>query len=230
MRIKSCVALVTGANRGIGHHFAQGLVERGASRVYAAARNPRLVTASGVEPIALDVTDPQSVAAAAARAGDVTLLINNAGVALTQDLVRGDLAQIRQEIETNVFGTLAMIRAFAPVLSGNGGGQIVNILSAASWFTYPGSGSYAVSTAAQWSLTNGVRLELDAQGTVVTGVHVGMVDTDMTAALDVEKIDPADLVQIALDGIEDDLVEIVADDLSARAKAALAGAPSLMIP
>lgn len=230
MKIENSVPLVTGANRGIGEQFARRLRERGASKVYAGARDATLVTVPGVEPISLDITDPESVAAAAVLADDVTLLVNNAGVAHAQNLVDGDLDRIRAEIETNVFGTLSMIRAFAPVLARNGGGAIVNVLSAASWFCYPGSSSYAVSKAAQWNVTNGVRMELDAQGTLVVGVHVGMVDTDLTAALDVQKMSPAEFVEIALDGLEDGQVEIIADDLSLRAKAALAGAPGLRVP
>ncbi|OZM80773.1 SDR family oxidoreductase [Pseudonocardia sp. MH-G8] len=230
MKIENSVALVTGANRGIGEQFARSLRERGASKVYGGARDAASVTVPGVEPVQLDITDPESVTAAAALAGDVTLLVNNAGVAHAQDLVDGDVDRIRAEIETNVFGTLSMVRAFAPILARNGGGAIVNVLSAASWFCYPGSSSYAVSKAAQWNLTNGVRMELDAQGTLVVGVHVGMVDTDLTAGLDVEKMPPAEFVEIALDGLENGQVEIVADDLSLRAKAALAGAPRLLVP
>ncbi len=228
--IENSVALVTGANRGIGQHFTRLLLEGGAAKVYAGARDVASITTPGVEPLALDITDPDSVAAAAQRAGDVNLLVNNAGVALAQEVVSGDLAKMRTEIETNVFGTLSMIRAFAPVLARNGGGAVVNILSAASWFTYPGSSSYAVSKAAQWALTNGIRLELSPQGTLVTGVHVGMVDTDMTAGLEVEKLDPAEFVRITLEGLENGLTEIVADDLSARAKAALAREPTLSVP
>lgn len=230
MKVEGAVALVTGANRGIGQAFARELLARGASKVYAAARDAGRVSVPGVEPVSLDVTDLESVAAAAALASDVSLLVNNAGISLAQELVTGDVARMRQEVETNVFGTLSMIRAFAPVLARNGGGAVVNILSAASWFTYPGSGSYAVSKAAAWSLTNGVRMELDPQGTLVTGVHVGMVDTDMSATVDMAKADPADFVRATLNGIQDGLVEIVTDDLSRRAKAALAGAPGLFAP
>lgn len=228
--MENTVALVTGANRGIGQQFARLLLERGAKKVYATARTIERITVPGVVALPLDITDPQSVSAAAEQAQDVTLLVNNAGVSHAQDVVTGDLDKIRAEVETNVFGTLAMVRAFSPVLARNGGGAIVNILSAASWFTYPGSSSYAVSKAAQWSLTNGMRLELRAQGTTVTGVHVGMVDTDMTAGLDVEKTDPAEFVRIVLDGLEKGRPEIVADDLSQRAKAALAHDPGLFAP
>lgn len=230
MRIESAVALVTGANRGIGERFARELLARGAAKVYAAARDVGRISVPGVEALALDITDPASVTAAATRAADVTRLVNNAGVAYAQDLVTGDLAKIRGEVETNVFGTLAMIRAFAPVLRRNGGGGVLNVLSAASWFTYPGSGSYAVSKAAEWSLTGGVRMELADQGTQVTGTPVGMVDTDVSAAFDVEKIDPAEFVRITLDGFERGEAEVVADDVSRRVKAAVASPPGAFVP
>ncbi len=225
MKIENSVALVTGANRGIGAQFARDLLRRGASKVYAAARDTGRIDVPGIEPLEIDITDPRSVAAAADVAGDVTLLVNNAGIDLAQDLVAGDLAQIRREMETNLFGTLSMIRAFSPALARNGGGAIVNVLSAASWFTVPGHSSYAVTKAAAWSLTNGVRLELASQGTLVTGVHVGLVDTDLTANLDLPKMKPAEFVRITLDGVEDGRVEIVADDLSLRVKGALSGVP-----
>src|SRR5687768_7733610 len=156
MQINGAVALVTGANRGIGRHFAQQLLERGA-QVYATARRPDQVDLPGVKVLALDITNPASVAAAAAAAPDVNLLINNAGIALHTDLVGGDLELVRRELDTHFWGTLSVIRAFAPQL---GGGAILNVLSALSWFAYPGQGAYAAGKAAGWSLTNSVRLEL----------------------------------------------------------------------
>src|SRR4051812_22517288 len=116
MDLNGTVALVTGANRGLGRHFAQQLLERGASKVYAAARDPRTIDLPGVEPLALDITDPEAVRRAAAHAADVRVLINNAGVSTGTDLVTGDLDAIRLELDTNVYGTLAMIRAFAPAV------------------------------------------------------------------------------------------------------------------
>ena len=222
MQIENAVALVTGANRGIGEQFAHELLARGARKVYAAARDISRGSVPGTVPLALDICDAGSVAAAAAAAPDVTLIINNAGVAHAQNLVDGDLDRIRAEIDTNLFGTLSMVRAFGPVLVANGGGAILNVLSAASWFTYPGSGSYAVSKAAAWSLTNGIRLELEPHGTQVVGAHVGMVDTDMSAAVDLEKMDPAEFVRIALDGLERGDIEVVADDMSRAAKSSVA--------
>ncbi|MCC3764066.1 SDR family oxidoreductase [Glycomyces sp. TRM65418] len=231
MQIHGSTALVTGANRGIGRHFAQQLLERGATKVYAAARNPESVDLPGVEALRLDITDPASVAAAAATASDVTVLVNNAGISTLANLVNGDEALIRQDMETNYFGTLNMVRAFAPVLAAGGGGAILNILSGAAWRS-PGmlADSYAASKAASWSLTNGVRLELAAQGTQVSGLFVGMVDTDMTAGFDVPKADPAAVARAGLDGIESGSLEVLADQATVDLKAAMSADPALLYP
>ncbi|MEV4715339.1 SDR family oxidoreductase [Micromonospora sp. NPDC049374] len=226
MRIAGSVALVTGTNRGLGKHFTQQLLERGATRVYATARNPELIDIAGVEKLRLDITDPQSVADAAAAAPDVTLLINNAGLATGANLVSGDLSKIRLEMDTHFYGTLGMVRAFAPVLASNGGGGILNALSALSWFSYDGANAYSAAKAAAWSLTNGIRIELAEQGTLVTGLHLGAADTDMAAGYDGDKMAPADVVRAALDGIEADKLEVIADEWSAYVKASLAGDPS----
>jgi NAD(P)-dependent dehydrogenase (short-subunit alcohol dehydrogenase family) len=226
MKITDSVALVTGANRGLGRHFAEQLLERGA-KVYATARRPHLVDIPGAEVLRLDLTDPGSIAEAAAAAGDVTLLVNNAGVSTYQNLVTGDRDQIRLEMDTHFFGTLDVVRAFAPVLAGNGGGAILNVLSALSWRSYDGANAYSAAKAAEWSLTNGIRLELAGQGTTVTGLHLSSTDTDMVAAFDIPKNDPADVVRTALDGIEAGLVEIIADEDTAQAKAALAADPAV---
>ncbi|MFI7596705.1 SDR family oxidoreductase [Actinoplanes sp. NPDC049681] len=223
MKISGSIALVTGANRGLGKQFVTTLLERGATKVYATARRPELIDVPGVETLRLDVTDPDSVAAAAAAAQDVTLLINNAGIATGQNLITGDLSEIRREMDTHYFGTLAVIRAFAPRLAG---GAILNVLSALSWFSYPGANAYAAAKSAEWSLTNGVRLELAAQDTLVTGLHLGAADTDMSARFDGPKISPEQVVTAALDGIEENRLEVLADDWSRRVKASLAGDPS----
>ncbi|MEU1590756.1 SDR family oxidoreductase [Micromonospora sp. NPDC005710] len=226
MRISGSIALVTGANRGIGRHFAGQLVERGAAKVYATARNPEQIDVPGVERLRLDITDPRSVEEAAAVASDVTLLVNNAGISTFTNLVTGDLSKIRAELDTHFYGTLSMVRAFAPVLGANGGGGILNVLSALSWFSYDGANAYGVAKAAEWSLTNGIRLELAGQGTLVTGLHLGSADTDMMAGYDGDKMDPADVVRAALDGIEAGRVEVLADEWSAYVKASLAKDPS----
>jgi NAD(P)-dependent dehydrogenase (short-subunit alcohol dehydrogenase family) len=234
MQLAGSVALVTGANRGMGRHFVRELLARGARRVYATARRPELLDAADaggrVVALPLDVTDPAAAAAAAAAAPDVTLVVNNAGVQTSQRLVTGDLAEIRREMETHYFGTLHVVRAFAPALARGGGGAVLNVLSAVSWLAYDGVGAYAAAKAAQWGLTNNVRLELAAQGTLVTGLHVGAVDTDMMAGRDVPKSDPAAVVRAALDGVEAGRLEVLADDASAQIKAALSADPSALYP
>ncbi|MGW3788676.1 SDR family oxidoreductase [Micromonospora chokoriensis] len=226
MQINGSIALVTGANRGLGRHFARQLLERGATKVYATARNPEQIDIPGVEKLRLDITDPGSVEQAAAAASDATLLINNAGITTFTNLVNGDLGKIRSELDTHFWGTLSMVRAFAPVLGANGGGAILNVLSALSWFSYDGANAYGVAKAAEWSLTNGIRLELAGQGTLVTGLHLGAADTDMMAHYDGDKMDPADVVRVALDGIEAGRIEVLADEWSAHVKASLANDPS----
>jgi NAD(P)-dependent dehydrogenase (short-subunit alcohol dehydrogenase family) len=223
MQISGAIALVTGANRGLGRQFATQLLERGAAKVYATARRPELVDLPGAEVLRLDITDPVSVKAAAATASDVNLLINNAGITTGANLVGGDLALIRREMDTHFWGTLSVIRAFAPQLSG---GAILNVLSALSWFAADGAGGYAAAKAAEWNLTNAVRLELATQKTLVTGLHLGAADTDMMAWYDGPKTDPAVVVRAALDGIEQDRIEVLADEWSVQTKAALAEDPS----
>ncbi|MDO9410824.1 SDR family oxidoreductase [Patulibacter sp.] len=226
MDITGTTALVTGANRGLGRHFASQLLERGARRVYAAARDPSTIDLPGVVAVALDVTDPASVAAAAALAGDTTLLVNNAGISQPQPLLSGDLEVMRREMETNHFGILATLRAFAPILAANGGGGVLNVLSAMSWGASPGVSGYGASKAAAWSLTNHARLELAAQGTQVTGLYLALTDTDMTAGFDAPKNDPADVVRAALDGLAAGAAEVVADEDTARVKAELSRDPA----
>jgi NAD(P)-dependent dehydrogenase (short-subunit alcohol dehydrogenase family) len=225
MDITGSIALVTGANRGLGRQFAQQLLERGATKVYATSRRPELIDVPGVEVLRLDVTDPESVAAAAAAAGDVTLVVNNAGISTRANLVTGDLADVRREMETHFFGTLGVVRAFAPVLARNGGGGIVNVLSALSWFSIDGANAYAAGKAAAWSLTNGVRIELTGQGTQVTGIVLGAADTDMMAGYDGPMSSPADVVTTALDGVQAGDWEVLVDDWSRGVKASLARDP-----
>ncbi|NED06144.1 SDR family oxidoreductase [Streptomyces sp. SID6648] len=221
MKIEGSIALVTGGNRGIGRHFVQQLLDRGAAKVYAAARNPRTIDAPGAIPLALDITDPDAVAVAAAAAPDLTLLVNNAGTSTGNDLVGGELASIRQEFDTNFYGPLAMIRAFAPILARNGGGGILNVNSRLSWLSYPGANAYAASKAAAWSMTNGVRLELAGQGTQVTGLYLSSTDTDMMAGWDIPKNDPSAVVTVALDGVETGAPEVLADQETRETKASL---------
>ncbi|SFF65871.1 Short-chain dehydrogenase [Actinacidiphila alni] len=228
MQINGAVAFVTGGNRGLGEKFVRALLDGGAAKVYAAARNPASVTVPGAVPIALDITDPASVRAAAEQADDVTLLINNAGAISQVDLLSGDLDAVRNEFETHVFGTLDVTRAFAPVLARGGDSAVLNVLSVLSWVTVPSVPVYSAAKSAEWSLTNALRLALRGQGTQVTGLHVGYMDTDMAADVDAPKEDPAKVARLALDGIEAGLHEVLADDLSRQVKAGLAADPSAL--
>lgn len=232
MNIAGSVALVTGANRGIGRRFVDELLARGAAKVYATTRHPERVPAGEftdprVELLRLDLLDPASVTDAAAHASDVTLLVNNAGIATRTNLLgEGDLENIRLELDTHFFGTLGVIRAFAPVLAANGGGAIVDIHSALSWFSYDGSNAYSVAKAAEWAMTNGVRLELAPQGTLVQGVHLGAADTDIMAGYDGPMIDPRSVAVASLDGVESGAIEVLVDDWSRQVKASLAHDPA----
>ncbi|GAA1609529.1 SDR family oxidoreductase [Actinoplanes couchii] len=221
MELPNAVALVTGANRGFGRHLTVQLLERGA-KVYAAARDPRTVDVPGAVPLALDVTDPASVAAAAAAASDVTLLVNNAGIAGGESLIGGDLDGIRRDMETNYFGPLLLTRAFAPVVAANGGGAVLNVLSVLSWL-HPGpAGSYSAAKAAAWALTNASRELLAPSGIAVTGLHVGYMDTDMAAGIpDDRKVDPAVVAGLALDAVARGDAEVLGDELSRQVRAGL---------
>ncbi|WP_406108871.1 SDR family oxidoreductase [Micromonospora globbae] len=229
MKIAGSTALVTGANRGFGRHLAAELVTRGAT-VYAGARNPDTVDLPGVTPVRLDITDPASVAAATERARDVNLLVNNAGSGTGADLLHGDPERIRLEMDTHYFGTLSVVRAFAPVIAGNGGGTVLNILSVLSWIALPNAGAYSAAKSAEWALTNALRTQLAERNVRVAGLHVGYMDTDMTAHVTAPKLDPADVARIAVDGIEADSYEILADDLSRQVRAGLAGGVAALYP
>ena len=229
MRIEGSTALVTGANRGLGRRFAEELLARGAS-VYAGARDPGSVALPGVTPVALDITDPASVAAAAAATGDVTLLINNAGSSTGAGLLDGPLADVELEMNTHFFGTLAVTRAFAPQLAAGGGGAILNVLSALSWISFPASGAYCAAKSAEWSLTNATRQQLAPQGTLVTALHVGYMDTDMVRRITAPKSDPALVAKLALDGLEAGQAEVLADEVSQGLQAKLSGGVTALYP
>ncbi|MBW4443355.1 MAG: SDR family oxidoreductase [Plectolyngbya sp. WJT66-NPBG17] len=214
MEIANSVALVTGANGGLGQYYVEALRSRGATKIYAAARNPNLLAdlvatdPNTIIPVALDVTNEESVNQAAAQCQDVTLLINNAGVGFNQGLIAAsDLSQARMEMEVNYFGTLMMCRAFASVLKQIGGGAIVNMVSMVARVNLPFNGSYSASKAATLSLTQGVRAELAAQGTLVIAVLPATIDIGMGKAYPDPKVSPEEVVndalQAAIDGIED---------------------------
>lgn len=229
MEISKQVAIVSGANRGLGKELALELLARGA-KVYAGARNPESVDLPGAIPLQLDITNPESVAAAAEIASDATLLINNAGSSTGASLLTGKMEDIHLEFDTHVFGTLSMIRTFAPVIESNGGGSILNILSVLSWINIGSEGAYSAAKSAQWGITNSLRLQLAPKKIKVAGLHVGFMDTDMTAGLEAPKSSPTDIARIAIDGIEAGLYEILADDVSRQVQQGFAGGVAALYP
>jgi NAD(P)-dependent dehydrogenase (short-subunit alcohol dehydrogenase family) len=232
MRIEGTIALVTGANRGIGKAFVEALLERGATKVYAAVRDIATVTDADarVVPVQLDVTEANRVATVARELGDVELVVNNAGIARPATPLSAELDAARAELEVNYLSLITTTQAFAPVLAANGGGAFVNVLSVASWVGSPILSTYAASKAAAWNFTNGARVELKQQGTHVVGVHVGFVDTDLTAGLGLEKIAPATVATVALDAVEAGEPEAVVDDFSRQVKAGLSDDQHTLYP
>ena len=229
MKLQDSVALVTGANRGLGLAFTQALVAAGA-KVYAAARDPASIKQAGVQAVKLDVTNAAEIEALAKKLGDVTLLVNNAGIALGSSfLAPGAIEAQRSELDTNFFGPLLLARAFAPVLAKNGGGAIVNVLSALSWVTFPSNSTYSATKSAAWSLTNGLRNELAGQGTQLLGLHVGYMDTDMVRHIEAPKSKPEDVVRQALEALEAGKSEILADDVSRKIKQNLSAEPGVYL-
>lgn len=215
MEIRNSVALITGANGGIGKHYIEALRERGAARIYAGARNPKsleeiaAVDSQRIIPIALDITNEQSVSTAVTECSDVSLLINNAGIGLLKGFITAvDLSAARAEMEVNYFGTLTMCRAFAPVLKENGGGAIVNMLSILGRVNFPMNASYGASKAAGYLLTQGVRAELAAQNTLVVGVMPGTVDTPGSQHFPPPKVAPEVVAQAALQAVIDRLEDV----------------------
>ncbi len=231
MKVKGLNVLVTGANRGFGRALTEALLDAGAGRVHAAARDPATVTTRGVEPVELDVTNPAQVEAAARLCNDVDLVINNAGIAMMAPLLADDsLESLHRHLEVNAFGTLSVSRAFAPVLAARGGGALVNVLSVVSFFTSTALATYSVSKAAAWSITNGLRAELADQGTRVMGVHVGFMDTDLTAGLEVDKSDPALIAGQVIQALEEGRDELLADPLTRQVHAGLSASGYLREP
>jgi NAD(P)-dependent dehydrogenase (short-subunit alcohol dehydrogenase family) len=231
MKIENAVVLVTGANRGIGQAFVRELLARGAKKVYAGTRNPVAATTAGVQELRLDVNQPDDVAGAVAMAPDVTLVINNAGIAQPGGFLAEDSEEVARRIfETNFFAMLRVSRAFAPVLKANGGGALLNVLSVASWVNGGELAAYSASKSAAWSLTNALRNELAGQKTQVLGLHMAYVDTDLTRGLEAPKSSAEDIVKRALDGLEGGLDEVLADDLTVQVKKGLNAARSVYLP
>ncbi|MGC4851445.1 SDR family oxidoreductase [Micromonospora sp. DT15] len=224
MQINGSTALVTGANRGLGKAFAEALLARGAT-VYATARRVESIDIPGAVALQMDITDPASIEAAAGKVGDLNILINNAGTSTQAPLLGPSLENIRHDFDTNFWGTLNVTRTFAPRLAG---GAILNVISALSWYSFaPSSNGYAASKAAEWSLTNGIRLELAGQKTLVTALALAIADTDMMAGIDIPKLAPHEVVSQALDGLEAGKIEVIADKPTANVKASLSGDPAL---
>jgi NAD(P)-dependent dehydrogenase (short-subunit alcohol dehydrogenase family) len=221
MRVEGAAALVTGANRGLGAAIAQALLDAGA-KVYGAARDPATITNQGLIAVPLDVTDGDDIAIAARTCRDVSIVVNNAGILRSSaSLAEGAVDAARAEMETNFFGSMRMARAFAPVLSRNGGGALVNMLSVLSFMSVPQGATYSASKAAAWSLTNSLRIELRRQGTLVVAVHAGYIDTDMAAGVSAEKVSPQSVADQIVAAITSGAEEVLADPTSEMVKAAL---------
>lgn len=231
MKIENATVLVTGANRGLGLAFTHELLARGARKVYAGARDPATITQSGVQPLRLDVTNSADVAAAAELASDVTLVINNAGIAQPGGFLAPDSEDVTRRIfETNFFAMLRMSKAFAPILKANGGGALLNVLSVVSWVNSGAMAAYAASKSAAWSLSNALRNELAAQKTQVLALHMGFVDTDLARGFDAPKSSAEEIVKRALDGLESGLDEVLADERTLQVKQGLTAARPSYLP
>lgn len=223
MKIKGAKVFVTGANRGIGLAFARLARDLGAATVYAGMRRTTDFNEPGLTPIQIDVTDPASIAQAIEQADDVTILVNNAGIAavLPNALDAGVEEQSRTMFETNYFGVIRPTKAFAPVLAKASESAIINVLSSLTWLPVPLLTAYSASKAAAWSYTNNIRVALRDQDTAVIGVHVHFVDTDLTRGLNIPKIDPNDVAQRTFEGLEAGKSEVLIDDTTRAVKTSL---------
>jgi NAD(P)-dependent dehydrogenase (short-subunit alcohol dehydrogenase family) len=213
MKVQNSVVFVTGGNRGLGLAFAREALSRGAAKVYAGMRNTEGFDVPGIIPVQLDVTDPASVRAAAAKAGDTTLLVNNAGIARVGSALDDTMEKHSRDVfETNYYGVIRATQAFAPVLARNGGGAIINVLSDVTWRPLPILSAYSASKAAAWSFTNAVRMQLNEHRTHVLALHVGFIDTDLTKGVNAPKSSPVEVVRQTFTGLEAGKDEVLADE------------------
>ena len=226
MDLAHTTALVTGANRGLGRSLVTALLDRGALKVYAAARDPRTIQVDDqrVVPIALDLRDADQIAAAAAAADDVDLLVNNAGKARFADPVAADRHAVIDEIMTNYIGTYDLVRAFVPALEKNGG-TLVNVLSLLALASTPPMAGYSASKAALHSLTQALRPVLRARGVRVVGVYPGGIDTDMLAGFDAPKTPPGVVAENLLRALDTDAEDVFPDPTSQQMSAVWAQDP-----
>ena len=228
MKLDNAVVLITGANRGLGLAFAREALARGARKVYAGARDPASVTLPGVIPVKLDVTNSEDIAAAVKLCGDVTLVVNNAGIGQTISfLADGAIDAGHKLLETNFFGMWRVSQAFAPVLKANGGGALLNVLSIASWINSPMLAVYGATKSAAWALTNGLRHELREQKTQVLGLHFGFIDTDLVRGLDMPKTQPEVVAQRTYNALEAGADEVMADEITQQVKQGLSATPGV---
>jgi NAD(P)-dependent dehydrogenase (short-subunit alcohol dehydrogenase family) len=220
MKTQGAVVFISGANRGLGLAFAQECLKRGAKKVYAGIRNPHGPNTPGIEEVSINLIDPASITAAATKCGDTTILVNNAGIArLTSSTLDSSMLDGAREIfETNFYGTIRVTQAFAPILANNGGGAIINVLSDAVWYARPFLAAYSASKSAEWSFTNALRIELRKQKTLVLGLHVGFMDTDLTKGYSMKKVDPRAVAEAGLSGIETGKEEVLVDDFTREVK------------
>jgi NAD(P)-dependent dehydrogenase (short-subunit alcohol dehydrogenase family) len=216
MNFSKKTVLVTGANRGIGFAIVKALLNKGVSKIYAGARDPKRLPDFGdtrVVPLTLDITNKEQVAAAAQRAGDVNVLINNAGVAAFSSILDGPLELVERDMNTNYFGTLDMVRAFVPVLEGRNGAAIVNVVTIAAFANFPMIGGYSASKSALFSLSQGIRTELASKGIAVHTVNPGPIDTELASEFPTDKADTDQTAENIIEGLENNEADIFPDEM-----------------